>query len=143
MKFEKSTEKCSIPYGLYHLDHDYISDVRKTEPNTIDPEINDVYCGPVYHATSERGIFGFFVPVDVKTYESSPMFMALFENGVFADILDFKKMLPVVNSRFITPANENTDLVAFCNNGQNDFEICADAVITAQKNKTGCPRMMF
>lgn len=143
MKFEQLTEKCNIPYGVYHLDHDYINSIRETEPNAIDPEKNDVYCGPVYHATSERGVFGFFVPVDVKKFEKSAAFMAIFENGVYADVLDFKKMLPVVDDRFVTPVKANGELCAFCDNGKNDFEICAAAMISAQKNKSDCPRMMF
>lgn len=51
--------------------------------------------------------------------------------------------LPVVNKRVLTSADEDERITAFCINSQNIFETCADAIIEAQKNKTGCPRMMF
>ncbi len=143
MEFVKSAEKCSIPYGVYHLDHGYINMLRTADRNVIAPEICDIYCGPVYHSECKRGIVGLFAPIDVKKFNSEAIAVGLFEKGVYADIIDFKRMLPVVNKRVLTSADEDERITAFCIDSQNIFETCADAIIEAQKNKTGCPRMMF
>lgn len=135
MKFEKSTEKCDIPFGVYHVNHDFIQSLRENEQNIIAPEINDVYCGPVYHAVCDRGVFGFFVPIDVPEYESANVFAALFMEGEYAGVIDFKKMIPVIHERFLTPFTKNEKLVRFCKNATNELETCADATMTAFRGK--------
>lgn len=143
MNYEKSNEKCNVPFGVYHVNHEYLQSLRKNDNNVIDPENSDIYCGPVYHATCDRGIFGFFVPVDMKEYEASTVFLSAFEDGVLSGFLDFKKMIPVVHERFLTPANENKNLEIFCKNGKEEFEICGEAAVNAQKSKTEYPFIAF
>lgn len=143
MNFEKSTEKCNIPFGVYRVDHAYIQSMRKNEQNIIDPETNDVYCGPVYHASCDRGVFGFFVPIDTPEYESANVFAALFMEGNYAGIFDFNKMIPVIHERFLTPFTKNERLIKFCKNAADELETCADATMTAFKEKKPLPTLTF
>lgn len=143
MNYEKSTEKCDIPFGVYHVDHAFIQSMRKNEQNIIDPEINDVYCGPVYHASCDRGVFGFFVPIDVTEYEHANVFANIFDEGVYAGIADFSKMIPIVHERFLTPFTKNERLVNFCKKAINEMETCADTTMTAFKEKKPLPFLSF
>lgn len=143
MNYEKSTEKCDIPFGVYHVDHAFIQSMRKNEQNIIDPEINDVYCGPVYHASCDRGVFGFFVPVNTAEYNSKNGFVMSFVDGELAGFLDFKKMIPVIDKRFLSSSVENESLVSFCNKCITDIETCADVTMTAHKEKKPIPFLTF
>lgn len=143
MNFEKSTERCGIPFGLYRVDHDYINSLREKDSNILSPDDNDLYCGPVYHATCERGSFGFFVPVDEKAYNEATAFLAMFSNGILDGIYDYNKMITIVHERFLTLDTSNEDLVIFCKNGKDEMEKCGDVIITAKKENKPCPTLMF
>lgn len=143
MNFEKSTERCGIPFGLYRVDHDYINSLREKDSNILSPDDNDLYCGPVYHVTCECGSFGFFVPVDEKAYNEATAFLAMFSNGILDGIYDYNKMIPIVHERFLTLDTSNEDLVIFCKNGKDEMEKCGEAMITAQKENKPCPTLMF
>lgn len=143
MQFEKSTEPCSIPYGVYHLDHDCINYIRAEDPNALDPEILDMYCGPVYHASTERGIVGFFVPIDKTEFENNELFFMDFENGILFGMCDFKKMLPVVSEKFLTPADVSEEFINFCNKMKPMAEVCADEIISSIKENRPCKTLQF
>ncbi len=133
MKFEKCNEPSQTPFGVYNIDKDYIKALKKADDNVLDPEINNRYCGPVYHAICERGPMDFFVPVDY-IYEERSGFLLTFENGIMCDFLDFKKMIPCVDIRFLTPNVENEQLIKFCNNAQKEMKRCAEFVINATQH---------
>lgn len=143
MEFTKSETSCGTSFGLYRLDHNYVSDLRKNEKLIIDPDINDLYCGPVYHGTCDRGAFGFFAPVDKTFFENNDCFLMAFFEGVYANFIDFTKMIPVVHSRYLTPFTDNNKLIRFCIKSQTDLEICGDAAIMAYKNKQPYPFLNF
>lgn len=143
MNFTKSDNPCGVPFGLYRIDHDYINALRKREANIIDPEVNDLYCGPVFHGTCERGVFGDYAPVDENFYNSNKLFLTAFCDGVYADFIDFTKMIPVVNERYLTAYTDNEHLTKFCEGGKEELEICGDAAMTAYKEKKPYPLICF
>lgn len=143
MEFTKSETPCDMSFGLYRIDHDYIDALRKNEKLIIDPNVNDLYCGPVYHGTCDRGVFGFFVPIDEKYFDNTDMLLMAFCNGNFAGFADYNKMIPVVNPAYLDNYAHNHQLVTFCLKGQKVFETCGDAMVAALKNKVALPFMSF
>lgn len=143
MKFEKTTQKCDIPFGLYRVDHKYLNSLHKADKNVISPEENDLYCGPVYHAKTERGVVGFFVPVDEKEYNSATVFAGIFMEGNYMGIMDFNKMIPIVDKRFLSSETNNKRLVDFCINGKDRMETCGDTIMQARQENKPCPTLMF
>lgn len=143
MAVEKSSEKSPIPYGLYRLDHDYVRAMKKSDDRVLDPEENDLYCGPVFHSADKRGVTGWFVPIDFEEYKASGAFLMVFMDGIFAQIFDFRKMLPVVDKRFITPVTEPQNIINFCTKAQSELEECADALMKAKREKNGYPFLTF
>ena len=120
MNFTKSDNPCGVPFGLYRIDHDYINALRKREANIIDPEVNDLYC-----------------------YNSNKLFLTAFCDGVYANFIDFTKMIPVVNERYLTAYTDNEHLTKFCEGGKEELEICGDAAMTAYKEKKQYPLICF
>lgn len=143
MEFEKSTETCGIKFGLYRVDHDYINSLRKNDSNVIDPNVNDLYCGPVYHADCERGPFGFFVPVDEKEYNNATVFAGLFCDGNYFGFVDYNKMIPVVHERFLTPETKNKKLAAFCEKSEAEMMLCGETIMNAKQENRPCPTLSF
>lgn len=130
MSFTKAFEPSTIPFGVYHFDHDYVKALKNTDDNVIDPEENDRYCGPVYSAVSERGPVAFFVPVD-PSYESNDVFSTMFIDGIYGEIFDLRKMIPCVDKRFISTDSSNEHLISFCKSAKDDLEYYADYVMKA------------
>ena len=54
-----SSEKAPIPFCVYVIDKSYIERLRFSEPNILDSDKTNVYCGPVYN--SKMGTF--FAPI--------------------------------------------------------------------------------
>lgn len=142
MTFTKSSIPCDIPFGLYTVNHEYINSLRESDKNVIDPNVTSVYCGPVYIADCKRGVFGFYVPVNVVEYKMNKTFVTAFVDGIYANIFDFSKMIPVVNKCFLIKY-DNNNLSLFCEKTKVELEICADAAINAQLNGTGYPVLAF
>ncbi len=135
MKFEKCNEPSQTPFGVYNIDKDYIKALKKADDNVLDPEINNRYCGPVYHAICERGPMDFFVPVAIN-FDNANMILVCFQDGIFAEYFDFKKMIPCVDTRFLELNNSNTDLIQFCDKNKDALEHYAEFVIDATKKKS-------
>lgn len=133
MKYIKSAEPATIPFGIYRFNHDYINALKKTDNKVIDPEILDRYCGPVYQASCEKGLVEFFVPVSYE-YETANCFALTFYDGVFAGIMDFKLMIPCVNEKLITPDKTNNDLMIFCSQAKCHLEQCADYIMKLKQS---------
>lgn len=143
MKFEKTTQKCDIPFGLYRVDHEYLNSLHKADKNVISPEENDLYCRPVYHAKTERGVVGFFVSVDEKEYNSATVFAGIFMEGDLFGFIDFNKLIPIVDKRFLSTETNNKLLVEFCMKSQTETETCASAMMQARQENKPCPTLMF
>ncbi len=128
MKFTKSNKPSDIPFGVYRFDHELLKSLRKADANIIDPEENDRYCGPVFSATCENGPVAFFVPID-PVYEKMAWFVSTFNDGVYAGVFDLKRMIPCVDSRFITPDESNAALSSFCKNSFDELADYADSIM--------------
>lgn len=129
MKFEKSTERMPIEYGLYRIDHDYLNHLKKADDKIIDPDKNDLYCGPVYHAVADGKICGFFVPVDIKTFKDYDVFpMHLFCGKLGGDLLDFEKMIPLVNPTLAVRVIDEKCLNDYIVTIRDRIEECANYV---------------
>lgn len=128
MKFTKATVPSSIPFGVYRINHDYLSSLKKNDDNIVDPTENDRYCGPVFSADCERGPVAFFAPIS-PDYETRTSFLLYFKDGVYADLIDFNKMIPCVDKRFLTQDAANKELIKFCGNTKNDLLHYADIVM--------------
>lgn len=130
MKFEKTTEHIPIAYGLYHISYDYLNHLKRADNNVIDPDENDLYCGPVYHAVADGKICGFFVPVDINTFECYDVFpMYLFCSKLGGDLLDFGKMIPLANPNLVTPVTDEKCLSEYLVTIKDRIEECANYVL--------------
>jgi len=128
MTFIKSTIPSSIPFGIYRFDHAYVNALKAADDNVIDPHETDRYCGPVYSAMTTQGPVAFFAPIFFDD-ECRERVSLTFVDGVFAGIVDFKRMLPCVNESFITTDKSNTRLSTFCNKTQSKLLQYAELVL--------------
>lgn len=134
MSFAKATETFPVPFGMYHLDHDYVNALKKADNNVIDPNENDLYCGPAFTHQSERGLVAFFVPVDISTYDEYDVLpMTLYLGKLGGDFLDFTKMIPVVNERFLSRDILRNDVDNYITKIRPRIEECAEFAIGVQQ----------
>lgn len=103
----------TMPYGMYRMDKDFIRHMREREPKVLDPELTDLYVGPVMTAD---GGWGFYAPVTPKPDDSDKA--VLTEKAVISGFIHICKMLPC-HPKGLTPDTENTPERAFCMRAEN------------------------
>ena len=130
MKFTKAATPSSIPFGVYNINHKYLEGLKENVCESIDID-HDLYCGPVFSADCERGPFAFFVPID-PVYKTLTCFGSTFNNGIFAEIFDFKKMIPCTDNCFTSSHETDERIVKICNNLRDELEYNAYLPIKTQ-----------
>ena len=115
-------------FGIYKISEDYLRFISKTNPAVMDPDVTNIYCGPVYQMDTNRGFADYFVPIDVAFYNEHTGFVTSFLNGVFAGMMDFKRMIPCLPSEYELDTS-NTKLTRFCNTNKQFIKNCAETVI--------------
>lgn len=109
-----------VPYGMYYVDKEYINALinelreRKKEPRIIDPEVTNLYCGPVLRVDD---VWGFYAPVlsmpdnaDGEPFLSKDMAVSGFVYVV--------KMIPCC-AKLLTACTEDTPESEFCMKSEN------------------------
>lgn len=89
-----TTPKQPPEFGVYTISKDYLAYIRQVDPNVVDPEITNTYVGPLCRINDEDGPVDMFAPVDVKSYKSKKYFYINYSDGVFANLVDLKCMIP-------------------------------------------------
>lgn len=128
------TPEKSPEFGVYTISKNYINHLRKSQPCIADPEETNTYCGPVYRMDTSRGPVDYFVPIDVKEYIANKYFLTSFRNGVFADIMDFKIMIPCLPSNYKLDESRS-NLTNFCKSNKNAIENCAASIVAASSKE--------
>lgn len=108
-----SEEKSSIPFGIYRLNKEYLSDAKVKYGETYAPDYTDRYCGPVLHVNTSHGPVDYFAPI-LPEYDEMTGFLMNFRNGILGGFIDFGRMLPCYEKN-ITPDNSDKDLIFDCN----------------------------
>ncbi len=132
MKFVKATTPSSIPFGVYNIKRKYLEGLKENVHENIDTECN-LYCGPVFSANCERGPFAFFVPID-PIYKTLTCFGSTFDNGVFAEIFDFKRMIPCTTNCLLSTHEKDEQIIKICNNLRDELEYYGYLTIKAQNS---------
>ena len=123
-------------FGVYKISKDYLRFIRKTNPAVTDPDITNVYCGPVRRSETNRGPVDYFVPVDIKEYKKNSFFLMDFSDGILAGIMDFKRTIPCLPDEYEFDTS-NPKLSEFCRSCKTQILECAAilAEIQAKKKK--------
>ena len=121
-------------FGIYTISKNYINYLRKVDANVTDPEITNIYCGPVCRMDTKKGPTDYFVPVDVNTFNTRSGFVMAFCDGVLADLMDFKRMIPCLPTEYKLNAS-NSKLTEFCISEKELIEECAKIVMDAYANR--------
>ena len=125
-----TTPETSPEFGVYRISKDYINHLRRADPRVTDPEKTTTYCGPVYRAETKRGPVDYFVPIDVDMYTSQKFFLTVFLEGIFAEIMDFKRMIPCLPSEYKWDSSRE-NLVKFCKGNEKQLHSCAKQMYEA------------
>lgn len=120
-------------FGVYTISKNYIRFLRKAEPNVTDPELTNTYCGPVCRTDTPKGPVDYFVPIDAAKFTENEFVSVFFENGIFADIMDFKAMIPCLPSEYNIDTS-NVRLTEFCNVEKEHIQQCAESVMHSNRN---------
>lgn len=103
-----------VPYGMYYVDKEYINSLREKEPRIIDPEVTNLYCGPVL---SVDDVWGFYAPVlSMPDYVDGELFLS--KDMAVSGFVYVLKMIPCC-AKFLTACTENTPESEFCLNAEN------------------------
>lgn len=124
-----NTSVTPLKFGVYKISKDYLRFIRKTNPAVVDPESSDTYCGPVCRMETNRGPVDYFVPIDIDFYNTHTGFVTSFLNGVFAGMMDFKRMIPCSPDEYELDTS-NAKLTQFCNANEQFIKNCAETVVT-------------
>lgn len=131
MSLNISNEKSTIPFGIYRIDKEYISFLRKCDNNVLDPEYTDRYCGPVLRVDSERGPADYFVPI-LPDYDNMTGYLVNFKDGILAGFMDFKKSIPCLEKNMVQDIS-NKNLIFDCNEMKTLIEDCAKFIFKKKK----------
>lgn len=112
MSLQISNDKSSIPFGIYCLNKDYISYLKKYDDSVLDPDYTNRYCGPVLHTETKHGPVDYFVPID-PCYDDIGCLVINFKNGILCDFMDFKLAIPCL-SKNLVPDYSNDGLLTVC-----------------------------
>lgn len=128
-------EETIIPYGMYRIDKDYLSYLKKNDSHVLDPEQN-LYCGPVLTVYNVKHTcdVAFFVPVVEHSDEEWEGTTQMLANGVFGE-LDFRRMVPCFE-KHITPDKNETKRQKFFTENRKMLESFAKGAYQRQERNT-------
>lgn len=113
-------DKNPIPYGMYYVDKEYINSLinelreRKKEPRIIDPEVTNLYCGPVLRVDD---VWSFYAPVLPKPdYVDDELFLS--KEMAVSGFVYVCKMIPCC-AKLLTACTEDTPEIRFCLKEEN------------------------
>lgn len=123
--------KQPMPYGMYRVDREYIAYLKERQPKIIDPEITDLYVGPVVTVDEE---WDFYAPVTPKPDAGDKMFIA--EGVVVAGFVHVREMIPCCQ-KILTRDTESSSESGFCMKEENRrlIELIAEVLYEADKER--------
>ncbi len=116
-----------VPYGMYYVDKEYINALREKEPRIIDPEVTNLYCGPVLRVDD---VWAFYAPV--FTNPDKNFYADLDENALISGFINIVKMIPCYN-KILTRAADSSPEGEFCIMNRTFIESCARYVFEVDK----------
>ncbi len=132
------SEKTTMPFGVYRIDKDCISFLRRKDKNIPEPDMTERYCGPVFGINAERGVLNYFVPImpNYENFITDEFTVELtFENGVVCGFIDVGKAVPCIEE-YITKDDSDELLSEICSDIKSFIIDCA-----AQARKTPDPEI--
>lgn len=123
--------KQPMPYGMYRVDKEYIGHMKEQQPKIIDPEITDLYVGPVVTVNEE---WGFYAPVTPKPEGGDKIFIA--DGAVIAGFVHVREMIPCCQ-KILTRDTESSPESEFCLKEENRriTELIAAVLYEADKER--------
>lgn len=112
------TEKTTMPFGIYRIDKNCISFLRRKYKNIPDPDLTDRYCGPVFGTNAERGILNYFVPIlpEHENFINDGSLIELsFENEIICGFIDAEKAVPCIKE-YLAKDDSDEMLSEICTN---------------------------
>lgn len=132
------TENSATPFGIYRLDKEYISFMKKSDDNVLDPDATDRYCGPLFSITNDYGTVNYFAPIlpEYDEYKNlDNIFEPTFNDGIICSFIDARKSLPCLE-KYISKDNSDEKLSQNCINMQIFIAGCAKQVYETVRAKT-------
>ena len=109
-------KKTTMPFGVYRIDKNCISFLKRKDKNIPDPNITDRYCGPVFGVNAKCGVLNYFVPIlpDYENFITDEFSVEpTFENGILFGFIDAGKAVPCIEE-YLTKDDSDELLSQIC-----------------------------